>query len=173
MRSTCGKSTSAEEKLGSLRLGPSHAVNVVNTEGDIKEKYRERFNGVGLLRDYELKLNIDNSVKPVAQPVGRIPFGVREKVERKLDELLESGIIEEVPEGPTCWVSTLVVIATAGTCTCCAISPVKHWSQRSSLQVTWPDSKPCVATAGTCTVEMPSVTCVVVALLAAGRGEAV
>ena len=64
------------EKLGLLRLGPSHGVNIVNTEADIKEKYKELFNGVGFLRDYELKLNIDDSVKPVAQPVRRIPFGV-------------------------------------------------------------------------------------------------
>jgi len=99
------------EKLGLLRLGLSHTVNVVNTEADIKENYKELFNGVGLLRDYELKLNIDDPVKPVAQPVRRIPFGVREKVERKLDELLERGIIEEVPEGPTGWVSLLVVIS--------------------------------------------------------------
>ncbi|PFX31209.1 Uncharacterized protein K02A2.6 [Stylophora pistillata] len=100
-------------KLGLLRLGPSHAVNAVNTEADIKEKYKELFNGVGLLRNYELKLNIDESVKPVAQPVHRIPFGVRDNVERKLDELMESGIIEEVPEGPTGWVSPLVVIPKA------------------------------------------------------------
>ena len=72
-----------------LRLGPSHAVNIVNTEADVKEKYKELFNSVGFLKDYESKLNIDNSAKPVAQPVRRIPFGVREKVERKLDELME------------------------------------------------------------------------------------
>ena len=96
-----------------LRLGPSHTVNVVNTEADIKEKYKELFDGVGLLRDYELKLNIDDPVNPVAQPVRRIPFGVREEVERKLGELLESGIIEEVPERPTGWVSQLVVIPEA------------------------------------------------------------
>ena len=70
---------------GLLRLGSIHAVNSVNTGADIKEKYKELFNGVGLLKDYELKLNIHNSVKPVAQPVRRIPFGVREKVERKID----------------------------------------------------------------------------------------
>ena len=56
-----------------------------------------------------MKLNIDNSVKPVAQPVRRVPFGVRDKVERKL----ESGIMEEVPEGPTGWVSPLGVIPKA------------------------------------------------------------
>ena len=59
---------------------------------------------------YDTIRYIDDSVKPVAQPVCRIPFGVREKVERKLDELLESGIIEEVPEGPTRWISPLVVV---------------------------------------------------------------
>ena len=101
------------EKLNLLRIGPSHVVNSVGAEitgQDIKDRYKELFNGVGLLKDYELKLNIDDSVKPVAQPVRRIPFGVREKVERKLDELLESGIIEEVPEGPTGWISPLVVV---------------------------------------------------------------
>ena len=98
------------EKLDLLRVGPTHIVNSVSAEADIKEKYTELFDGVGLLKGYELKLNIDDSVKQVAQPVRRIPFGVREKVERKLDELLESGIIEEVPEGPTGWVSPLVVV---------------------------------------------------------------
>lgn len=101
------------EKLHLLRIGPIHTVNSVGVEAmgqDIKDKYKELFSGVGLLKGYELKLNIDDSVKPVAQPVRRIPFAVREKVERKLDELLESGIIEEVPEGPTGWVSPLVVV---------------------------------------------------------------
>ena len=76
----------------------------------MENAHKELFNGVGLLRGYELKLNVDTSVKPVAQPVRRISFGVREKVERKLDELLVCGIIEEVPEGPTSWVSPLVVV---------------------------------------------------------------
>ena len=57
-----------------------------------------------------MKLNIEDSVKPEAHPVRRIPFGARGKVERKLDELLETGIIEGIPEGPTGWVSVLVVI---------------------------------------------------------------
>ena len=98
------------EKLDLLHVGPTHIVNSVSAEADIEEKYTELFDGVGLLKGYELKLNIDDSVKQVAQPVRRIPFGVRETVERKLDELLESGIIEEVPEGPTGWVSPLVVV---------------------------------------------------------------
>ena len=62
------------------------------------------------MKDYELKLHIDESVKPVAQHVRRIPFGLREKVDAKLDELLELDIIEEVPEGPSGWIPPLVVV---------------------------------------------------------------
>ena len=51
------------------------------------------FNGVGLLKGYELKLRVDESGKPVAQQVGRKQFGLREKVNKKLDELLELDII--------------------------------------------------------------------------------
>ena len=62
------------------------------------------------MKGYELKLHVDESVKPVAQHVRRIPFGLREKVDAKLDELLEFDIIEEVPEGPSGWISPLVVV---------------------------------------------------------------
>ena len=55
------------------------------------------YTGVGLLKRCELKLHIDESVKPVAQPVCRIPFGLRQKVERKFDQFLELVIIGEVP----------------------------------------------------------------------------
>ena len=49
-------------------------------------------------------------MKPVAQHVRRIPFGLREKVDKKLDKLLELDMIQEVPEGPSGWVSPLVVV---------------------------------------------------------------
>jgi len=45
----------------------------------------------------------------VAQPVRRLPFGLRDKVDQKLDELLDKDIIDEVPNTPTTWVSPLVV----------------------------------------------------------------
>ena len=83
-----------------------HANSVVSdcSEGDIRRQYQDFFTGIGLLKGYELKLHADESVKPVAQPVRRIPFGLRAKVvDEKLDELLEADIIEEVPEGPSGW----------------------------------------------------------------------
>ena len=96
-----------------MHFGPFQANNVDSRslESCIREKYKALFTGVGLLKNYELKLHIDESVKPVAQPVRRIPFGLREKVEKKLDQLLELNIIEEVRDGPSGWISPLVVVS--------------------------------------------------------------
>ena len=91
------------EILDLLHVGPLQANSVVreHSEGDIRRKYQDLFTWIGLLKDYELKPHVDESVRPVAQPVRRIPFGLREKVDKKLDELLEADIIEELPEGPS------------------------------------------------------------------------
>ena len=40
----------------------------------------------------------------------RIPFRLRETEDNKLDELLELDIIEGAPEGPSGWISTLVIV---------------------------------------------------------------
>ena len=56
-----------------------------------------------------MKLHIDESVSPVAQSACRIPFHLRKKVAAELKKLEQQGIIKKV-EGPTPWVSPLVVI---------------------------------------------------------------
>ena len=82
------------------------------TEGSdegIREEYADILSGVGKLKNYQLKPHINKDVKPVAQQVRRLPFGLRDKVDEKLDDLLDKDIIEEVPNAPTAWVSPLVV----------------------------------------------------------------
>ena len=88
-------------ELDILRISPVGANNVSGgRDGDICSGYGGLFSGVGLLKGYKLKLHIDNSVKPVAEPLRRIPFGLREMVDKKLDELLKLDVSEEVSEGP-------------------------------------------------------------------------
>ena len=89
------------EKLDVLRVGPleyphTYSVTEEGTDDDIRRKFAVVFAGVGKLKNYQLKLHVDKTVQPIAQPVRRLPFGLREKVEKKLDELLEKEIIEEV-----------------------------------------------------------------------------
>ena len=114
-RPLLGRNTA--EKLKVLRVGHVSGVHVssVMTEGsdtDIRKGYADILTGVGKLKDYQFKLHLNKDVKPVAQPVRRLPFGLREKVDKKLDELLSKDIIEEVPPNtPTEWVSPLVVVS--------------------------------------------------------------
>ena len=99
------------EELGMLRVGL--AVDVYFTGGLTKDKLREiypqAFTGLGKLKNYQLKLNIDDSVTPVAQQIRRIPFSRREKVVKKMKELENLDVIEKV-NGPTQWVNPLVTV---------------------------------------------------------------
>ena len=64
----------------------------------MKVKFPECFEGLGKLKDFQLKIAIDEHVKPVVHPLGRIPSHLRDKVEQKLQELVSYDIIEKVEE---------------------------------------------------------------------------
>ena len=84
-------------------------INNVTSCSKLIDQYPSVFQGIGKLKNYEVKLHIDESVPPVAQSARRIPFHLRKKVSAELKKLEQQGIIEKV-EGPTPWVSPLVVI---------------------------------------------------------------
>ena len=64
---------------------------------------------MGEFKGEPVRIHIDESVRPVAQPHRRIPFHVRKQVEDKLRQLENEDIIERA-EGPTPWVSRIVVV---------------------------------------------------------------
>ena len=65
--------------------------------------------GNGKLSGYQLLIHTDPSVAPVAQPLRRTFFHVRKDIEKKLKELQDLDVIEDV-DGPTTWVSPLVAV---------------------------------------------------------------
>ena len=71
-------------------------------------KYSDLFTGLSKLKDFQVKLHIDESIPPVAQPHRRKPFHVRQQLEEQLRKDEELGVIEHI-EGPTPWVSPIVV----------------------------------------------------------------
>ncbi|XP_071568172.1 uncharacterized protein [Temnothorax nylanderi] len=77
-----GKNTTIT--LGVLHLGTR--VNAIETFPKFK--------------DISVDIPIDKSVKPVAQPYRRIPIPLEEKVNKKIEELINQDIIEKV-EGPS------------------------------------------------------------------------
>ena len=88
-------------QVGSATASPS-----INDE--IKNEYPGVFSGVGKLIGYQARLHVDSEVPPVAQRQRRIPHAYETKVDQKLQELQQSGIIEEAV-GPTPWVSPIVI----------------------------------------------------------------
>ena len=84
-------------------LGLLHIRSLVvnSVDSDICDSYPDLFKEVSTLKGYELKFHVNTSVQPIAQSVRRVPFQLREKVDKKLNELLAADVIEEVPEGPT------------------------------------------------------------------------
>ena len=79
-------------------------IQVANTvEGttipELLHKFSEVTTGMGEYKGEPVKIHIDESIKPVAQPHRRIPFHVRKQVEGKLDQLQKDDIIERA-EGP-------------------------------------------------------------------------
>ena len=97
-------------RRSTVKIYPStiNQITVGSTQA-IVDKHDAVFRGVGRLKDYQLKIHIDPEVTPVAQPQRRVPFHVRKDVEKKLQELQDLDLIEDV-EGPTPWVSPLVAV---------------------------------------------------------------
>lgn len=62
------------------------------------------------MKDYKINLKIDSSIKPIAQKERKIPFALREKVNEKITQLEQQGIIEDITDEPTPWISPLVVV---------------------------------------------------------------
>ncbi|XP_033115251.1 uncharacterized protein LOC117115521 [Anneissia japonica] len=99
--------------LGVLKIGLNASINVIQEKANINQevfhKYKSCFEGIGKLKDFLLEIPIDETVSPVAKSLIRIPFNLREKLENKLDELEKLDVIEKT-DGPTPWVSPVVVV---------------------------------------------------------------
>ena len=101
------------KKLQDLKVGPDlmnmttiHSIG--NDINGIVGRFSKVFSGTGKLSGCQLKLHINREVTPIAQKPKRIPYHLKDKVQRKIDELLNLDIIEKV-SGPTTWVSPAVI----------------------------------------------------------------
>lgn len=84
-----------------LNIGPFQANNAdgVGLASFIRKKYKTLFTFIDLLKGCELKLYIDKSLKPVAQPVGRTPFGLPRRWTRRSTCIWGSTLY-----GPSRWI---------------------------------------------------------------------
>jgi hypothetical protein len=92
-------------------LGMVTVANIVETEPSTVEellgKFSDTFEGIGKMKGVKVDLNMDTDVKPVAQPLRRIPFSVRPKIGEEVRKLQEEDIIEKIDK-PTSWISPTI-----------------------------------------------------------------
>ena len=118
----CLLSIEASVELGLIKIA-DHVINSIDSpemkSQAIGERLSKQFpklsNGIGKITEpsgtpVQIKLHIDGSVPPVANKHVRMPFRLRKKVEAELARLEEMDVIETV-DGPTPWVSQVVVAA--------------------------------------------------------------
>ena len=90
-------------------LGILQIANAVSVERNVFQNYPSLFSGLGKMKNVEVKLHIDENVKPVHQSHRRIPFHQRKNLEACVESLLQQDIIEP-SDGPTPWVSPVVLV---------------------------------------------------------------
>ena len=95
--------------LGLVKVNLS-AIGEAGRPDKVKQRFPNLFKGIGKLKGIQVRLHIDDSVKPVAHRHRRTPFHLRNKVAQELDKLLEEDIIERVEGEPTPWLSPIVVV---------------------------------------------------------------
>ena len=116
----CLLSVEASVELGLIKIA-DHVINSIDSPeqrskligANLAKRFPKLSNGIGKITEpsgspVQVKLHIDGSVPPVANKHVRVPFRLRKKVEAELTKLEELDVIERV-EGPTPWVSPLVV----------------------------------------------------------------
>ena len=114
---------SACEELGIIQFNESPApfqpIRMIESDvpseskqllQDTLKNYPENFTGLGKLRHYQVKLHIDESVKPVAVPPRSVPYHLQERFQKAIDEMVQQDVIEEHPVNePAPWVSCAVI----------------------------------------------------------------
>lgn len=113
------------ENLGLVTFHPNYVCfntgerkngNVVTMDPELDKivgKHANLFKGLGKLKNYELRVEVNPNVRPIAQPIRRLPFHIRHKVEQEIERLIALDILERV-DGPTPWLSGIVVVPKLG-----------------------------------------------------------
>ena len=74
----------------------AHCITGDKSVQHILAKYPMVFKGIGKLKNYQVKLHIDENIPPVASPLHPEPFHLKQHLCRELDKMEEAGIIEDL-----------------------------------------------------------------------------
>ena len=99
------------EELGIIEYNPTPVRRTVESASPHKARLAAAYpkvfeDKVGCLKDHQVKFYVDEQVPPVAERRRPVPFHLRQKRNKELDQMEAAGIIEE-HHGPAPWISNL------------------------------------------------------------------
>ncbi len=93
-------------------VSDARGLHVLQVAASWPDRYPLLFNGLGRMTGFVHQPSVDLSVRPIIQPLRRIPLALRDAVEAELHRLVEADVIEPVDASP--WVSNLVIAKKKG-----------------------------------------------------------
>ena len=89
-----------------------HSTENKATLQNILQQFPQNFEGLGKLKNHQVKLHVDTSIKPVATPARPVPYHLKERVSKKIEKMIQmqQDVIEEHPATkPAPWISNAVI----------------------------------------------------------------
>lgn len=97
------------EKEKQSLLGRETAIGLKVLRLGLEVRHIHEISAFPKWKGASVKLSIDYDVKPVQQPMRRIPIALEDKVSDKIQEAQKQDIIEPV-NGPSSWISPMVIV---------------------------------------------------------------
>lgn len=93
------------------RVSTISQIDKLNSVGveSILSKYKQLFEGMGLLKIKPVKITLKDNARPVVHAARKIPFAIKDDLKSELNNLEKLNIIKKVTE-PTDWVNSLVIV---------------------------------------------------------------
>ncbi|XP_031333730.1 uncharacterized protein K02A2.6-like [Photinus pyralis] len=80
---------------------------VQSEKHNVLETYKDVFEGLGKI-DMKCHFVVDKNIKPVIEPLRKIPFMLHKDLEKELKRMVDLGVIIRISE-PTAWVNSIVI----------------------------------------------------------------
>ncbi|ROI15715.1 hypothetical protein DPX16_20253 [Anabarilius grahami] len=84
----------------SFTVSDARGLHVLQFATSWPDRYPQLFNGLGHMTGFVHQPTVDLSVRPIIQPLRRIPLALRDVVEAELHHLVEAYVIEPVDASP-------------------------------------------------------------------------
>jgi len=113
-KSCCLLSRQTSLKHGLIEMSLPRAVNQVlstPTVFQLIKEFDDICHGIGCHKDVTVSLPMDDNVKPVSCPPGRVPIHLLPALQTELERLQAEGVVEDVPvDDNNQWVSRIVPV---------------------------------------------------------------